>query len=81
MDAPAHSLAVKSALQEFEVFAATRIRKNGAQNDRLTGKFAAARFTHDTSRALDPHLHMRPHGSRNFIARWSADCIPTSSGT
>lgn len=53
----AHNRAVKSALHEFEAFAATRIRKNGAQNDRLTGNFAAALFTHDTSRALDPHLH------------------------
>jgi len=53
----AHARAVKSALHEFERFAATRIRKNNAQNDRLTGNFAAAQFTHDTSRALDPHLH------------------------
>ena len=53
----AHAHAVTSALREFEAFAATRIRKNGAQNDRLTGNFAAAQFTHDTSRALDPHLH------------------------
>jgi conjugative relaxase-like TrwC/TraI family protein len=53
----AHAHAVKSALHEFEAFAATRIRKNNAQNDRLTGNFAAAQFTHDTSRALDPHLH------------------------
>jgi len=53
----AHSHAVTLALREFEAFAATRIRKDGAQNDRLTGNFAAARFTHDTSRALDPHLH------------------------
>jgi len=53
----AHARAVKSALHEFESFAATRVRKNAAQNDRLTGNFAAALFTHDTSRALDPHLH------------------------
>src|SRR5208283_3151804 len=53
----AHAHAVTSALREFEAFAATRIRKNGAQNDRLTGNFGAAIFTHDTSRALDPHLH------------------------
>jgi len=53
----AHAHAVKSALHEFERFTATRIRKNAAQNDRLTGNFAAAQFTHDTSRALDPHLH------------------------
>ena len=53
----AHARAVRSALTEFESFAATRIRVGGAQNDRLTGNFAAALFTHDTSRALDPHLH------------------------
>jgi conjugative relaxase-like TrwC/TraI family protein len=51
----AHAHAVKSALHEFERFAATRIRKNNAQNDRLTGNFAAALFTHDTSRALGKH--------------------------
>ncbi len=43
--------------EEFEAFAATRIRTGGAQNDRLTGNFVAGLFTHDTSRALDPHLH------------------------
>jgi conjugative relaxase-like TrwC/TraI family protein len=53
----AHARAVRSALKEFESFAATRIRIGGAQSDRLTGNFAAALFTHDTSRTLDPHLH------------------------
>lgn len=53
----AHERAVKTALREFEAFAATRIRTGGAQNDRRTGNFAAALFTHDTSRALDPHVH------------------------
>lgn len=53
----AHARAVKSALRQFEAFAASRVRTGGAQNDRLTGNFAAALFTHDTSRALDPHLH------------------------
>jgi conjugative relaxase-like TrwC/TraI family protein len=53
----AHARAVKSALREFEAFASTRIRTDGSQNDRRTGNFAAALFTHDTSRALDPHLH------------------------
>lgn len=52
-----HERAVKLALKEFEAFAATRIRTNGAQNDRFTGNFVAALFTHDTSRELDPHLH------------------------
>jgi ATP-dependent exoDNAse (exonuclease V) alpha subunit len=27
------------------------------RSERLTGNFVAAQFTHDTSRALDPHLH------------------------
>ncbi len=53
----AHARAVKLALREFEAFAATRIRANGEHSDRRTGNFAAALFTHDTSRALDPHLH------------------------
>ena len=53
----AHARAVRSALREFEAFAATRVRTGGAQNDRFTGNFTAALFTHDTSRALDPHLH------------------------
>ena len=53
----AHSRAVRLALREFEAFTATRVRVGGAQSDRLTGNFAAALFTHDTSRTLDPHLH------------------------
>jgi conjugative relaxase-like TrwC/TraI family protein len=53
----AHSRAVRVAMEEFEAFAATRIRTGKAQGDRLTGNFVAALFTHDTSRALDPHVH------------------------
>src|SRR6266545_2850339 len=53
----AHERAVRSALREFEAFAATRVRLRGEQSDRLTGNFVAALFTHETSRALDPHLH------------------------
>ena len=53
----AHGRAVRCALQEFEKFAATRVRLAGARNGRLTANFAAALFTHETSRALDPHLH------------------------
>jgi len=53
----AHTRAVQSALSEFEAFAGTRIRVGGVQRDHSTGNFAAALFTHDTSRALDPHLH------------------------
>jgi conjugative relaxase-like TrwC/TraI family protein len=53
----AHARAVKATIRQFEAFAATRVRTSGAQSDRFTGNFAAALFTHDTSRALDPHLH------------------------
>ncbi len=53
----AHQRAVRSALGEFESFAATRIRRGGTRSHRTTGNFVAALFTHDTSRALDPHLH------------------------
>ena len=53
----AHDRAARVALKNFEDFAATRIRIGGARSERLTGNFAAALFTHDTSRALDPHLH------------------------
>ena len=44
-------------MHELEQFAMTRVRLGGVQSDRPTGNFAAALFTHDTSRALDPHLH------------------------
>jgi conjugative relaxase-like TrwC/TraI family protein len=53
----AHDHAVWSALRELETFATTRVRAGGGHGDRSTGNFAAALFTHDTSRALDPHLH------------------------
>ena len=53
----AHALAVKSALKEFETYSTTRIRLGGVQADRFTNNFVAATFTHETSRALDPHLH------------------------
>jgi conjugative relaxase-like TrwC/TraI family protein len=53
----AHARAVQAALREFEAFAATRVRIGGMRDERLTGNFVAAKFTHDTSRALDPHLH------------------------
>jgi conjugative relaxase-like TrwC/TraI family protein len=53
----AHEEAVQIAFRELETFAATRVRKQGQQTDRTTGNLVAARFTHTTSRALDPQLH------------------------
>ena len=53
----AHEQAVTEALRQLQSFAATRVRKNGQSTDRLTGNMVAAVFQHETSRALDPHLH------------------------
>src|SRR5437867_2332335 len=53
----AHHRALQIALQEFEQFAAVRLRQKGARDYRVTQNIVAAQFTHDTSRALDPHLH------------------------
>jgi conjugative relaxase-like TrwC/TraI family protein len=53
----AHSKAVKVALGELEQFASARLRGRGRNSDRKTGNIVAALFQHETSRALDPHLH------------------------
>jgi len=53
----AHREAVKIAAVELERFAATRCRQGGQNSDRVTENIVAALFEHDTSRALDPHLH------------------------
>ena len=53
----AHDRAVNCAVAELEQFAATRVRSAGALSDRCTGNVIGAIFRHDTSRALDPHLH------------------------
>lgn len=53
----AHSDAVKVALTELEQFACARVRSRKSNSDRRTGNIIAALFQHDTSRALDPHLH------------------------
>jgi len=53
----AHQRAVGVALQELEKHAATRVRMDGANADRITGNLAIAVYHHDTSRELDPQLH------------------------
>jgi len=53
----AHEQAVNEALRQLQSFASTRVRKKGECTDRLTGNIVAAVFQHETSRALDPHLH------------------------
>jgi conjugative relaxase-like TrwC/TraI family protein len=53
----AHEQSVAVAVSQLESFAATRVRKNGQCTARTTGNIVAAVFRHETSRALDPHLH------------------------
>jgi len=49
--------ATRIAFGELETFAATRVRKQGNQRDRITGNLVAAQFVHSSSRKLDPLLH------------------------
>lgn len=53
----AHDKAVHSTMQEFENYAATRIRADRTSEDRFTNNIVATTFRHDTSRELDPQLH------------------------
>jgi conjugative relaxase-like TrwC/TraI family protein len=53
----AHDEAVMVALRELQAYAATRVRKQNQRAHRVTGNVVGAVFRHDTSRALDPHLH------------------------
>ena len=52
----AHTRAIRAALSELESFASTRVPVGGSDGDRHTGNVITATFTHETSRALDPHL-------------------------
>src|SRR6266545_4402162 len=53
----AHQRATRVAVRELEKFAGTRVHHGKAISERLTGNVICALFQHDTSRALDPHLH------------------------
>jgi conjugative relaxase-like TrwC/TraI family protein len=53
----AHETAVAVALQEAEKYSATRVRLAGLNENRTTGNWVVAAYTHDTSRELDPQLH------------------------
>ena len=53
----AHREAAAVALKELEAFAGTRVRRDGAMEDRTTGSLVGAAFQHTSSRALDPQLH------------------------
>ncbi|HEX4030426.1 MAG TPA: MobF family relaxase [Terracidiphilus sp.] len=53
----AHDKAVREALREGENYSATRVRLDGANENRTTGNWIVAAYRHDTSRELDPQLH------------------------
>lgn len=53
----AHNRAVQMAVRELELFAGTRVHQGRQISERQTGNIVCATFHHDTSRALDPHLH------------------------
>jgi conjugative relaxase-like TrwC/TraI family protein len=53
----AHGAAVREALEEAEKYSATRVRLAGMNENRATGNWIVASYTHDTSRQLDPQLH------------------------
>ncbi len=53
----AHRKAVQEALKELEHRAASRVRRDRANDNRATGNLVLAVYHHDTSRELDPQLH------------------------
>lgn len=53
----AHNRAVRIAVTELQHFAGTQVHHGKDKSERLTGNIVCATFQHDTSRALDPHLH------------------------
>ncbi len=52
-----HRRAVDETLKELEACAQTRVRQDGANEDRRTGNLVLAVYQHDTSRELDPQVH------------------------
>ena len=53
----AHKKAVEETLTELEHRAASRVRRDQANDNRTTGNLVLAVYHHDTSRELDPQLH------------------------
>jgi conjugative relaxase-like TrwC/TraI family protein len=63
----AHDKAVREALAEAESHAATRVRLNGANEDRASGNWIVASYRHDTSRELDPQLHNTRRRGQSYL--------------
>jgi conjugative relaxase-like TrwC/TraI family protein len=52
-----HNIAIVETAKEMESLAAARIRRLGANDNRVTSNLVIARYDHDTSRELDPQIH------------------------
>jgi conjugative relaxase-like TrwC/TraI family protein len=67
----AFRVSVKQTMQEIELETKTRVRKNGANENRTTGNMIWAEFVHFTARPVkgvpDPHLHAHCYA---FNATW-----------
>ena len=72
----AHGKAVQETLKELEHRAASRIRRDRANDNRITGNLVLAVYHHDTSRDLDPQLHTHAVAANltydGAEARWKA---------
>jgi conjugative relaxase-like TrwC/TraI family protein len=72
----AHRRAADETLKELETCAQTRVRQDGANEDRRTGNLVLAVYQHDTSRELDPQLHTHAVAANltydGTEARWKA---------
>jgi len=72
----AHEAAVRETLDEAEKYSATRVRLAGLNENRTTGNWIVAAYTHDTSRELDPQLHTHAVAANltydGTEARWKA---------
>lgn len=56
----AFEAASEAAMEAMQTYAGTRERRgqlHGSEETRITGNLIAARYGHDTSRALDPQMH------------------------
>ena len=74
----AHGTAVREALEEAEKYSATRVRLSGLNENRATGNWIVASYTHDASRQLDPQLHTHAVAANltydGIEGRWKANC-------
>jgi conjugative relaxase-like TrwC/TraI family protein len=72
----AHGKAVQETLTELEHRAASRVRRDRANDNRITGNLVLAVYHHDTSRELDPQLHTHAVASNltydGAEGRWKA---------